>query len=190
MKELSNESSLINRAMAGDTIAFAELVNAHQVYLYNLALRAVSNPHEAQDITQETFIRAWKGLKNFRREARFSTWLYRIMMNLCYDRYPNLEREKNTLSIDEDEREIPVASFLEQYSDRTELTEIVHQELRNLPEVYRLVLALRYQQDHSYQEIAEVMDMPIGTVKTTIFRAKAQLKELLLSKQEAYTWIA
>ncbi len=190
MKESINETSLINRAMAGDTHAFAELVNTHQLFLYNLALRAVSNPHEAQDITQETFIRAWRGLKNFRREAKFRTWLYRILMNLCYDRYPHLEREKNTISIDEDDKEIPVSSFLEQHSDHEELKEIIHQELLNLPEVYRLVLSLRYQQEHSYQEISEVMDMPIGTVKTTIFRAKAQLKELLLSKQEVTTWIA
>ena len=190
MKENINESALINRATAGDTLAFAELVNAHQLFLYNLALKAISNQHEAQDITQETFIRAWRGLKNFRQEARFSTWLYRIMMNLCYDRYPHLEREKDTISIDEDDREIPVASFLEQHSDRSELKEIIHQELRNLPEVYRLALTFRYQQELSYQEISEVMDMPIGTVKTTIFRAKAQLKELLLSKQEVYTWIA
>jgi RNA polymerase sigma-70 factor (ECF subfamily) len=189
MSDLIKETSLIKHAIAGDTNAFAELVNTHQLFLYNLALRAVSNPQEAQDITQETFIRAWKGLKNFRGESGFRTWLYRIMMNLCYDRYPRLVREKNTISIEEDEMEIPVESFLEQFTDQTELTTFIHRQLKTLPEVQRLVLSLRFQQDLSYQEISEVMDMPIGTVKTTIFRAKAQLKELLLAKQELYTWI-
>ena len=69
MSDYNIETSLIKRAIAGDTNAFAELLTTHQLFLYNLALRAVSNPHEAQDITQETFIRAWKGLKNFRGEA-------------------------------------------------------------------------------------------------------------------------
>jgi RNA polymerase sigma-70 factor (ECF subfamily) len=190
MSEYNIETSLIKRAIAGDTNAFAELVNTHQLFLYNLALRAVSNPHEAQDVTQETFIRAWKGLKNFRGESGFRTWLYRIMMNLCYDRYPRLQRDKNNLSIENDEMDIPVESVLEQISDQSELTDFIHQQLKSLPEVYRLVLSLRYQQELSYKEIAEVMDVPIGTVKTTIFRAKAQLKERLLSKQEVYTWIA
>ena len=94
MTELINETSLIKRAIAGDANAFAELVNMHQLFLYNLALRAVSHPQEAQDVTQETLIRAWRGLKNFRGESGFRTWLYRILMNLCYDRYPRLQMEK------------------------------------------------------------------------------------------------
>lgn len=190
MTELNNETTLIKRALAGDTNAFAELVNMHQLFLYNLALRAVSHPQEAQDITQETFIRAWKGLKNFRGESGFRTWLYRILMNLCYDRYPRLQREKNTISIEEDKEEIPVDSYMELGCEQAELTRFIQQELRNLPEIYRLVLSLRFKQELSYQEISEVMEMPIGTVKTTIFRAKAQLKERLLLNQEVHTWIA
>lgn len=190
MSDLINETLIIRKAIAGDSRAFAELVNTHQLFLYNLALRAVSNPHEAQDITQETFIRAWKGIKNFRGESGFRTWLYRIMMNHCYDRYPHLERDKNMISIEDDEKEIPVESYLEQFSDQSELTEYIHKQLKSLPEVSRLILSLRFQQELSYQEISEVMNMPIGTVKTTIFRAKAQLKEHLLSKQEVDIWIA
>jgi len=189
MTELINETSLIKRAIAGDANAFAELVNMHQLFLYNLALRAVSHPQEAQDVTQETLIRAWRGLKNFRGESGFRTWLYRILMNLCYDRYPRLQMEKGAISLEEEDKEIPVDSFLEQFSDQAELTAFIHQQLKTLPEVQRLVLSLRFQQELSYQEISEVMDMPIGTVKTTIFRAKAQLKELLMTKQELYTWI-
>jgi len=190
MTEFINEPIIIERAIAGDPHAFAQLVKEHQLFLYNLALRAVSNSQEAQDVTQETFIRAWKGIKNFRGESGFRTWLYRILMNLCYDRYHRLYVEKNHLSIENEDLEIPVGSMLDHISDQSELREFIHQQLNKLPEVYRLVLSLRFQQDLSYQEISEVMEMPIGTVKTTIFRAKAQLKELLVSKQEVYTWIA
>jgi len=190
MTEFINEPIIIERAIAGDPHAFAQLVKEHQLFLFNLALRAVSNSQEAQDVTQETFIRAWKGIKNFRGESGFRTWLYRILMNLCYDRYPRLYVEKNNLSIENDDLEIPVGSMLDHISDQSELREFIHQQLNKLPEVYRLVLSLRFQQDLSYQEISEVMEMPIGTVKTTIFRAKAQLKELLVLKQEVYTWIA
>ncbi|HSM26318.1 MAG TPA: RNA polymerase sigma factor [Anaerolineaceae bacterium] len=184
------ETSLIEQAKKGNPDAFGELIDLNQSFVYNLALKAVSSYHEAQDITQETFIRAWKGLHNFRGESSFRTWLFRILMNHCYDRYPHLQREMNNLSIDEDEIEIPMDFAMEQFTDQKEFENFIHQQLKELPEIQRLVLNLRYQQDCSYQEIAEVMDMPIGTVKTTIFRAKARLKELFVSKQEVYTWIA
>lgn len=184
MTDLIDELILIQQAVAGDPHAFSLLVNAHQLFLYNLALRAVSNPQEAQDVTQETFLRAWKGIKNFRGESGFRTWLYRILMNLCYDHYPRLVRERNHLSIEEDDLEIPVDSIRDYSGNYSELTEIIHQELRKLPAVQRVVLNLRFQEELSYQEISDVMNMPIGTVKTTIFRAKAQLKERLLLAQE------
>lgn len=184
------ELPLIEKAKKGNPNAFGELIELNQSFVYNLALKAVSSYHEAQDITQETFIRAWKGLHNFRGDSSFRTWLYRILMNLCYDRYPHLQREMNNVSIDENEMDIPVDYALEQFSDQKEFNDFIHQQLNELPEIHQLVLNLRFQQELSYQEIAEVMDMPIGTVKTTIFRAKARLKELLVSRQEVYTWIA
>lgn len=190
MSETINESLLIEKAIAGDPNSFAELVNLHQLFLYNLALRAVSNSQEAQDISQETFIRAWRSIKNFRLESSFRTWLYRILMNLCYDRYPRLQREYESLSIEEEEFDLPVVNRMDQYVDQEELCRFVHEHLQSLPEIYRLVLSMRYQQELSYQEIAEILDMPIGTVKTTIYRAKAQLKERFLSHQEVSLWIA
>jgi RNA polymerase sigma-70 factor (ECF subfamily) len=189
MQEIINESVLIEKAIAGDPNSFSELVNLHQLFLYNLALRAVSNPQEAQDISQETFIRAWRSIKKFRLESSFRTWLYRILMNLCYDRYPRLQRDYKSLSIEE-EFDLPDPNRMDQNVDRKELCIFVHEHLQSLPEIYRLVLSMRFQQELSYQEIAEIMDMPIGTVKTTIYRAKAQLKERFLSHQEVSLWIA
>ena len=87
------EDKLVHRAQQGDTQAFAELVLEHQRFAFNLALRALSDPQEAEDIVQEAFLKAWQALSRFRRQARFQTWLYRIVMNLCYNRLPRLRVE-------------------------------------------------------------------------------------------------
>lgn len=87
-----NENTLIQRAQKGDHDAFAALVEEHQRYVYNLALRVIKDENEALDLTQETFVRAWTALPNFKGQSQFRTWLYRIVTNLCYNRLPNLRR--------------------------------------------------------------------------------------------------
>lgn len=86
----ADERLLIARAQRGDASAFEALVIMHAQYVYNLALRVVDDPHEAEDLAQEAFLRAWQGLPRFRAQAKFSTWLYRIVTNLCYNRLPHL----------------------------------------------------------------------------------------------------
>ena len=94
------EQDLIQRARKGDQEAFAALVMDHQLYIYNLALRVLKNEEEALDIAQETFVRAWTALPNFRGQSQFRTWLYRITTNLCYNRLPRLRRSLNDLGDD------------------------------------------------------------------------------------------
>src|SRR3990172_1724595 len=94
------EPHLIQRAQKGDQEAFAALVTEHQHYVYNLALRVLKNEEEALDLAQETFVRAWTALPNFRGQSQFRTWLYRIATNLCYNRPPNLRRSLNDLGDD------------------------------------------------------------------------------------------
>src|SRR5512147_704816 len=94
------EHSLVQRAQKGDQEAFASLVTEHQRYIYNLALRVLRNEDEALDIAQETFVRAWTALPNFRGQSQFRTWLYRITTNLCYNRLPGLRRSLNDLGDD------------------------------------------------------------------------------------------
>src|SRR5512145_3485197 len=94
------EQSLIQRAQKGDHDAFASLMGEHQRYVYNLVLRVVKDEDEALDLTQETFVRAWTALPNFRGQSQFRTWLYRIATNLCYNRLPNLRRSLNELGDD------------------------------------------------------------------------------------------
>src|SRR5687768_18244903 len=94
------EQSLIQRAQKGDHEAFAVLVTEHQRYVYNLALRVLKNEEDALDLAQETFVRAWTALPNFRGQSQFRTWLYRIVTNLCYNRLPNLRRSLTELGDD------------------------------------------------------------------------------------------
>jgi RNA polymerase sigma-70 factor (ECF subfamily) len=176
---MTTELALVQQAQQGDSRAFEELVNTHQQFVYNLALRATGNAHEAEDLAQEAFVRAWLALANFRGQAQFRTWLYRIVTNLCYNRLPHLRRHLTELgtdvAIDLPDEDKNVARQWEQ----TETHQKLHAEIEALPESYRLLITLRYQQDLSYDEIAQVLSLPVGTVKTGLFRAKAKLKEKL-----------
>jgi len=184
------EQILIQRAQTGDHNAYAALVSEHQRYVYNLAFRVLKNEEEALDLAQETFLRAWTALPNFRGQSQFRTWLYRIVTNLCYNRLPNLRRSLNELG-DDVIAEIPdteihfdnPAHSLESRELRTYL----HQAIDRLDENYRLLISLRYQSELSYEEIATMLNLPLGTVKTGLFRAKEQLRRALETYQEP-TW--
>jgi len=177
----ADERTVVQRARAGDTQAFGELVLAHQTFVYNLALRALGDSNEAQDLAQEAFLRAWQGLPAFRGASSFRTWLYRIVMNLCYNRSPQLKKNLAQLDI-EDRAEAWVAGqeqFPEHVLESRETRACLHRQIERLPETYRLLVLLRYQQDLSYEEIAEVTGMPLGSVKTGLFRAHNRLREAL-----------
>lgn len=184
-----NETRLIHKAQQNDTQAFGELVMAYQRFIFNLALRSLGNPQEAQDAAQETFLRAWQALPGFRGECRFSTWLYRIAVNLCFNRRPRLRRDLAAISMDASDED--GWDFPDEGGNPLHLVEhkeqraFLHHAIECLPESYRLLVSMRYGQDLSYEEIAEVLGMPLGTVKTGLFRAKAQLKAALLAQLEA-----
>jgi RNA polymerase sigma-70 factor (ECF subfamily) len=186
---VDHEQSLIQRAQKGDSDAFAALVDEHQRYIYNLAFRVLKDENEALDLTQETFVRAWTALPNFRGQSQFRTWLYRIVTNLCYNRLPNLRRSLNDLGDDVME-EIPETNLdnpaheFESNETRTHL----YQAIDGLDANYKLLITLRYQHELSYDEIASTLNLPLGTVKTGIFRAKEQLRNWLAHLEE--TWIS
>lgn len=177
----ADERATVQRAQAGDTQAFGELVLAHQTFVYNLALRVLGDTNEAQDLAQEAFVRAWQGLASFHGASSFRTWLYRIVMNLCYNRSPQLKKHLAQLDFEDQAEEwISGAEQLpEQALEVRQLRLYLHQQIERLPETYRLLVLLRYQQDLSYEEIAEVTGMPLGSVKTGLFRAHNRLRETL-----------
>jgi RNA polymerase sigma-70 factor (ECF subfamily) len=182
------EGELIARAQAGDAGAFEALVNEHQRFVYNLALRTVGNPQEAEDLAQEAFVRAWLALPNFKGQSRLRTWLYRIVTNLCYNRLPGLRRE--LLTIGEDtiadlpaDDAGPGCGF-----ESNELREYLHEQIDRLDQSYRVLIVLRYQQELSYEEIASVLNLPLGTVKTGLFRAKERLRVALEAYETEVIW--
>jgi len=181
----ATETTLIQRAQKGDHDAFAALVDEHQRYVYNLALRVVKDENEALDLTQETFVRAWTALPNFKGQSQFRTWLYRIVTNLCYNRLPNLRRSLNDLGDDAME-DIPESKFNSpsQEFESNETRRYLFQAIDDLGTNYKLLITLRYQDELSYEEIASTLNLPLGTVKTGIFRAKAQLRAALESLEE------
>lgn len=177
---MNDELNLVRRAQRGDATAFEKLVDCHARYVYNLTLRLVQDPQEAEDLAQEAFLNAWRGLKSFRAEAKFSTWLYRIVTNVCYNRLPRLKRELAQLTIEvagldwPDGEGVPEATYIDK-----ELLATVHQMIDELPEGFRLLITLRHLQEMSYSEIADVTGMPLGTVKTGLHRARRLLREAM-----------
>ncbi|MGC8874032.1 MAG: RNA polymerase sigma factor [Chloroflexia bacterium] len=174
---------VVRRAQAGDEAALTELVRSQQNYVYSIALGIFRNPDEAADVTQEAFLRLFQVLPTFRGETRFTTWLYRLVVNLCYD---ELRRQKRRPvgreTAEEALEQIPeTAPWADPDlgAERTDVQEQVRRALAQLDEPYRTALILFYFRDLKYREIAEIMGLPINTVKSHIHRAKARLAELL-----------
>lgn len=180
-RESGLEADLIALARQGDMAAFERLVERHGIYIYNLALHMVNYPVEAEDITQEVFIRVWKGLRRYRGSASFKTWLYRIVTNVCFSRLPRLKQELSAFDPADEQLALPAADPpVEQILQARELAARLGDELAALPAGYRYLLNLRHLQGLTYEEISQVTGMPLGTVKTGLFRARRRLKAALL----------
>ncbi len=178
-----DDTQLVKASQQGDQDAFASLVQRHQRRVFNMVLRMLQDYEEASEITQEAFLAAWMGLPSFRGEARFATWLYRIAYNCALKR---LERRKRERSLREAiEAEQILEEVNKQAEDILELRArqtIVREQLEKLPTKYRIVLILRHLQEMTYEEMADILTMPIGTIKTHLFRARHLLKERLLAQ--------
>ena len=177
MIELAEERELITKATAGDADAFEILMRENSPYVYNMLLRMVNDPQEAEDLCQEVFIIAWRKLNTFRGESRFKTWLYRIGTNLSYNRLPKFKRESQALDPSEEVTLVSDHKGVEAQVMLSETKTYVHKNLELLPEKYRSLLTMRHLQELRYAEIAELTKQPLGTVKTGIFRARNMLKE-------------
>jgi RNA polymerase sigma-70 factor (ECF subfamily) len=186
------ESVLIRKAKNGDIHAFENLIENHRKRVYNIAFKMLHNQEDAYDITQEVFIRVFKSMKEFREEASFSTWIYRITKNACLD---ELRKRKNkaTVSMDED-LETEDGTIKRQVEDCSpgpdalyesmELRDIVRTAIGHLSDEHKFVIILRDLQGFSYEEIAKVLECPEGTVKSRINRARKALKEILQRRME------
>lgn len=179
MGEKEIDMELVQRVQRGDKSAFDVLVLKYQNKIANLVSRYVHDSHEAQDVTQEAFIKAYRGLSNFRGDSAFYTWLYRIAINTAKNYLVTMGRKVSDTGIDATEAEqFESGSALREYAtpENQMLTEeiagVIRQSLDELPEDLRTAITLREFDGLSYDEIAEVMECPIGTIRSRIFRAR------------------
>ena len=176
-----DDVQLVKASQQGDQDAFALLVQKHQRRIFNLSLRMLQDDDDADEITQEAFLAAWQGLPSFRGEARFSTWLYSITYHCCLRQLERRERERSLQAV------IQAEQMLEemQAEDIIELRDqqaVVRAQMEQLPARYRIVLILRHFQERTYEEMADILALPVGTIKTHLFRARNLLKERLLAQ--------
>ena len=177
---------LIRRAQRGDADAFEQLLLEHQKNVYNLCYRMAGNPDDAMDLSQETFLRAWRCLDQYQFASAFSTWLYRLCSNICID-FLHRRRRQQTVPLtfeDADGEEqtyaVPDAQPLPEEQVELKLTrEILQAAMAQLLPEHRAVLQLRVVNEMSYEQIADVLDIQIGTVKSRLSRARNQLKKIL-----------
>ena len=181
--------SAVEAVLNGDGSAFEEIVRAYEKNVYNLALRMTASREDALDLSQEAFLKAYSSMHTFRGESKFSVWLYRIVSNTCLD-FLRVRARRNETSLErEDEdgetarREIPDESLSpERLLERKLTRESVQRALMSLPEDQRKILLLREIEGLSYEEIARVLSLESGTVKSRIFRARRKLCEFLASE--------
>lgn len=177
-----DDTYLVYASQQGDQQAFALLVQRHQRRVYHLSWRMLQDEDDASESTQEAFVAAWQGLPSFRGEARFSTWLYRITYHCCLRQLEVRQREHTLQAALYTEQLLATRNQEQQLFERQEQLFSVREQMMQLPGKYRVVLILRHVQDRTYEEIAERLSLPVGTIKTHLFRARALLKERLLAQ--------
>lgn len=185
-----DDATLVRRCLRDDGEAFRILVERYQADVYSTALRLVSRPEDAEDMTQETFLRAFRALKRYDPTRPFGAWLHTIASRLCIDHHRRSRAKMISLTQPEEgsageERTIELEDPGERPDERAEKSELARRLERlvlELPPDSRAAILLRHQQDLPYEEIARVLGVPLGTVKARIHRARIMLKEKLLAQ--------
>ncbi len=187
------EAQLISRCQAGDTASFDLLVGEHYQLAYNIAYRMLGDPDRAADATQNAFIRAFRALKGFRAEASFSTWLYRIVTNVCLDEARQASRRPASLTLVADDeatheqRDVPdQQAAVTAHAEQHQRQQVVHRAIQRLSPEHRAVIILYDLNGFSYQEVGQMLDVPVGTVKSRLNRARLNLKDELKEHLELF----
>lgn len=184
----NNDAEIIKRILSGDTDAFEILVSENQKRVYNLAYRMVRNEDDALDLSQEAFFKAFRSLSQFRGDSSFAVWMYKLTKNVCID-FIRKKKKQNVISLvytdeDNENEEIDIADNSQSPEVLYEQTEIrcaVSQGLKKLSEEHRQILTLRELDGYSYEEIASLLSLEMGTVKSRIARARLALRTELES---------
>lgn len=182
---MNQEQHWIDAARRGDQDAFGQLVRLYEKRVFALTLRMCRNPEDAAEAAQEAFLAAWQGLRFFREESSFSTWLYRLASNACVDllRREGRHRAAAGPSLDDEALNLDVpdrSASPQEQAERGELRAQIKAGLAALPPDYRQVLILRELHQRTYDEIAEILSLDLGTVKSRISRGRKQLRKFLM----------
>lgn len=183
---MTSEMALIRQVQQGNQDAFAQLLQIYEKPVYNLCLRMTGNAEDAADMTQEAFLKIWRGIEQYKFESSFSTWIYRLTSNVCIDFLRGKKRRQTvSITVEEDqdgsvELDVPdTAPLPEEQVLHRETQDEISKAMDLLDEEFRLILTLRIIEDLSYEEIAQVMDIKVGTVKSRLARARGKLKNIL-----------
>ena len=184
---MTDENNLIDQALAGDRAAFTRLVQLNQDRLFASMLQVTGSPDEAEEVVQDAFIRAFIKLETFKGNSQFFTWLYRIAFNSALTRRRR-KRAKVSLDYSREQGGLEVADpgdGVDEPMLRRERIDMVRRAITSLSDEHRAILVLREMQDHSYEHIAEILEISIGTVRSRLSRARRQLKLALEAMQRA-----
>ena len=181
-----DDLKIIESCLLGNTQIFSRLIDNYKNMVYNLAYRMSNSPHEAEDISQEAFLRAYQSLTHFNPSYKFSTWLYQITLNIIRDKFKRKEIDYVSLDtpVETDDSEFyhqpaDLTNNPEQIMAQKEDVRAIQQAIHSLPLKYREVIVLRHLQDLSYIEIANILKLPQGTIKVRLYRAREQLRKIL-----------
>lgn len=173
---MDEDKEWVSQVLQGNKQAYAHLINKYKDKVYAILFRMVHQPQDAQDLTQECFIKAYNYLRSYDPTRNFSSWLYRIAINHCIDaKRFKLKKHQNIVEIDENllsDGKSPESIYL-----KKEFASELRFLIDRLPEMYRIVLLLRYVDDLSYQEMSEILEVPVSSIQVRLHRAKQKLRQ-------------
>jgi RNA polymerase sigma-70 factor (ECF subfamily) len=184
-----NDEELVARATAGDLESFNQLVTRWERPIYALAYRTLGREEDAHDVVQEAFLRAYRGLRGFKGQAKFSSWLYRITLNLCRDwirrerRAPVVQVPEGTDPVDLADQHVAHSESVEELVARREMSAAVAKAMAELPDEQRTAIMLKEYHGLTFQEIADQLDCPLSTVKTRLYQGLSVLRRRLERRQ-------
>ena len=192
--EAPSVDELIERCLAGDQHAWEQIVRLHWRKVFNVAYKFVGKHDEAEDLTQDIFLKIFKSLSTFDRRANFQTWLISVSRNLCIDHYRSVRKERETIDRDVDPGDLmPVSVEVSPYAalEARDRVSMLREAMTSLPDTLRTAVMLRDIQELTYQEIADRLDLPEGTVKSRINRGRTELaRQIRRLRDELETGVA
>lgn len=185
MNQPLDDAAVVKTVLEGNREAFRALVDSYSGIVYRIAYSMVGNPDEAKDVVQEVFYRAYRALESYNPERPFKAWINRIAVNYVLDQRKKRRIRASSLTMEDDQvLNVPDSTYdPHREQKRCEREDVVLKAIHQLPDKYQMVLLLRHIEDLSYEEIAQTLSMPLGTVMTHIHRARAKLSEILRPMQ-------